>query len=254
MKYSIQHIDKIYFIIEKQQPYNDTVEWVTKYFDNIITFTPDKYFFIIAKGDFSDESFRHNVRYQYGIEKSDKKFVFITHNDVLYKDDVIGNMLDNIGNCAGIGQIGMCWNCPAVAHCNGDKYKTYKADLDEVISISERNGYIRTLKNLNKEQLMPLPECRLNEWACLINREITVKECYPVNNTPLFGVYAADLGCPWFRSLVLKGYDFKNFNISKFCTHGYFAKFAGYPIQLNKSDYERTELIAKQFYTENYDK
>jgi hypothetical protein len=255
LKHSGQHIDKIYLIIEKQQPYNDSVE-IEKYFDNLIVFTPEKYYFSIKKGDLENETIRYNVRYQYGIEKSDKKYVFILHNDVLFTGDIVGEYLSNIDGYAGIGHIGMCWNCPAEKLCNREKFDEFIPDVDELIKTAISKTQNRTLKLLNRTIPIPLPECRLNEWACLIDKDITMKECIPFGNTSIFGMYdGADLGCSWFRELYLKGYRFKHYQMfPKYFYHGYWAKTAGYPIELNEAEYKRTELIAKQFYLENYDK
>ena len=46
MKHSGNHIDKIYFIEEREQPYKSNVNDILKYFDNIIHFIPEKYQFL----------------------------------------------------------------------------------------------------------------------------------------------------------------------------------------------------------------
>ena len=67
MKHSGEYIDKIYFIEELKQPYDDKVDWVKSYFDNIISYTPNKYEFMpshINMGDIKDVNNRYNARYQ----------------------------------------------------------------------------------------------------------------------------------------------------------------------------------------------
>lgn len=283
MKYSNSHIDKIFFIEENSQPYNEDVKQILKYFDNIIHFSPIKYLFMPTTKNIGDQTKKENrfiSRYQYGIESSDKKYVFITHNDVLYTDDIIGDMLSKIDNSAGIGLIGQCWNCPFFMgnKCDGNRIENLNPTYEEVVNICKQYKparYTHFLNLTNKKKPMPLPECRLNEFACIINREITMKECFPNGDSRLFGLYdILDLGDAWFRDLVLKGYKFKNYDINKKCVHGYYSpidseirtyekiivqevytesKFfvSGYPTQLDMFKYKKSEEIAKNYFLKN---
>ena len=259
MSVSGEHIDKIYFIIEKQQPYDENINMVLDSFDNKIVYTPQEYVFIKrTDSNMISTDNRYGFRYQYGIENSDKKHVFITHNDILYTKDIIGNMLNEVDDCAGIGLIGQCWNCPAFngGACNSDMYNDYKPSYIDVLNLIEKYPPARGQQHndlISKSQPMPLPECRLNEFACLINTKITNTECYPYGNSPLFGSYdLIDLGSAWFKSLTMKGYKFKNYNIGNDSSHCYFANNAGYMVQLYKELYIKSELTAKKYYEENF--
>jgi len=251
MKHSGYIIDKIYAIVEKSQPYNENVDWIFEHFDNVIKYTPSQYIFFKTSVDNNSEEDRLSVRHQYGFEKSDKKYIFITHNDVLYTEDIIGNMLQEIGDSIGIGEIGQCWNCPAKEAnlCSGEKFYEWNPTYDEVISL--KLPHIRTnINNIDKINPKPLPECRLNEWACLINKELSNRETYPNGDTPFFGVLGMDSGIPWFKSLHLKGYTFKDYR--KSFIHTYWANNAGgYVVQLNESLYIKSEEVAKEYY-ENF--
>lgn len=266
MLHSGEHIDKIYFIEEREQPNNENVRWVVGEFDNIIHYIPNKYFFTpktYSFGDLNVAENRYNFRYQYGIENSDKKYVFIMHNDVLFTGDIIGDMLDEINDNVGIGLIGQCWNCPAHYQflCDREKYWEYNPTYDEVIDICKikepaRGGMF--INYLNKIKPMPLPECRLNEFSCLINIEITNKETVPMSSTPFFGSYdMLDLGDAWFRNLNLKGYKFKNYNINNKSIHGYYTSIinkyntTGYSVQRDSVLYIESEEFAKKYYNEN---
>lgn len=252
MKHSSNHIDKIFLIKEKDQPYNEEIDWIYSYFDNLIVYVPNKYNFIIKNINMVNDIDRYGVRYQYGIEKSDKNFVFITHNDVLYTGNVIGEMLELIGKSAGVGQIGQCWNCPAFSEgiCNGDKFYEWNPTIDEVLTLTL--PHIRTnIQNIDRINPKPMPECRLNEWACLINREISNKETYPNGNTPLFGMYGIDMGDLWFKSLHLKGYKFVDYR--KNFIHSYWSEISnGYQTQLKKDLYDKSEVNAKKYYDINF--
>jgi len=124
MKHSGNHIDKIFFVKEPKQPYDDKIDWVVDYFDNLIVYEPKHSILMYSVKNMNDENDRFNSYSQYGFEKSDKKFIFITHNDVLYTDDIIGDMLNKINDSIGIGQLGQCWNCPAnkANLCSGEKF------------------------------------------------------------------------------------------------------------------------------------
>lgn len=252
LKHSGQHIDKIFFIKEKEQPYNENIDWLTEYFNNIIVFQPNDYSFITFNLNSKSEQERFKVRYQFGIEKSDKKYVFVTHNDVLYLDDIIGDMLNQIGSSVGIGEIGQCWNCPAkkIGVCSGEKFNEWNPTIEDINKLPL--PHIRTTRDLiDFRNPKPLPECRLNEWACLLDRETIMKESKPNGSLPLFGQYGLDLGTRWFKEMYLKGYQFVDYR--KNFKHSYWSEIGnGYQTQLNFDLYKNSELNAKKYYEENF--
>jgi hypothetical protein len=252
IKHSGKHIDKIYFIKEKEQPYNENIDWVLNHFDNVILFEPSEYNFLTFQVNFNDENQRFKVRYQYGIEKSDKQFVFITHNDVLYTGDIIGEMLEQIGDSVGIGELGQCWNCPAnkIGVCSGEKFNDWNPTYEDILKLPL--PHIRTnLNMIDPINPKPLPECRLNEWACLLNKEIIMKESYPYGNVSLFGQYGLDLATKWFKEMYLKGYKFIDYR--KNYTHSFWSELpSGYQTQLNSTLYINSELNAKKYFEENF--
>jgi len=272
MLHSGEHIDRIWLTEEKFHPYDDAIDEVLTHFDNIIHFKPNDYYFTRGTTNMYDEAFRWGFRYQYGIENSDKKYVFITHNDILYTGDIIGDMLSKVEEYAGIGLIGQCWNCPAFrgGYCDGDRHDTFKPTHEEALDISRRFPPARYHhhEHLNKEQPMPFPECRLNEFACLIDRHITMRECYPNGETPLFGSYdILDLGDAWFRGLFMKGYKFKHYDINGLSDHGHFSRVdirnyqagktffvSGYPTQLDHNLYLAAESAAKEYFETHFNK
>lgn len=250
MLHSGEHIDKIYLIMESSQP--EDLSWIFDYFDNLIIHRPETYVFTKYNVDYFNESDRHNVRYQYGFEKSDKNYIFITHNDVLYIGDIVGDMLTKIGDSVGIGEIGQCWNCPAFSQglCSGSKFYDWNPTIDEVLNLNL--PHVRTgLHNIDRNNPKPMPECRLNEWACLINRELSNKETFPFNDTPFFGLYGLDLGDKWFKSLHLKGYKFTDYRVNY--NHSYWSSLtSGFAVQQNREAYKLAEENAKKYYKENF--
>lgn len=252
LKHSEQHIDKIYFIKEKEQPYNENIDWIESYFTNLVVFQPSDYSFITFNLNSKSEQERFKVRYQFGIESSDKKYVFVTHNDVLYSGDIIGEMLEQIGSAVGIGELGQCWNCPAkhIGICSGEKFNEWNPTLQDIESLPL--PHIRTSRDLiDFRNLKPLPECRLNEWACLLDRETIMKECKPNGTTSLFGQYGIDLGTRWFKEMYIKGYNFVDYR--KNFKHSYWSEVGnGYQTQLNLDLYKKSEIIAENYFKENF--
>lgn len=274
LKYNEKWIDKIYIIEECAQPYGDDLSLIKRNFPEAIYYRPNKFFAVNSFGtsqeSISNEEHRLSYRYQYGIEKSNKKYLFISHNDVLYTGEIIKEMLLLIEDNSGIGLIGQCWNCPLgkASKCSGEKFNSLNITYEEVREMMKSYGPSRYAfwDYLDKDNVMPLPECRLNEFACIINREHAMKE---VENLAIFGsMEVMDTGCGWFKRMVHKGYTFINYDINKASHHGYFSKLesevrtysegnkffvSGYPTQLNEVFYRRSEELANKYYHENYE-
>jgi hypothetical protein len=264
MEHCESHIDMIYFINERYSLFNDDAIWITKCFSNIDPYIPPVNHEFNPRKEreyYNDKINRWSLKYQYGLEKSDKKYVFVTHNDILYTGDIIGEMLSQIEDNVGIGLIGQCWNCPAnsAGVCNGDKMNKYNPTYTDVLELMRNYIAPRTsTSNVDMEHPMPLPECRLNEFACIIDRETTVKECWPNGDTPLFGslngIHGVDMGCEWFRSMVLKGYKFQNYDIYKTSQHGYFSPInSGLITQKDETLYRQCEMTANYYFLDHYD-
>jgi hypothetical protein len=60
-------------IKEKQQPYNESIDWIFNYFDNLVIYEPSYYVFLHTNIDYNNVDYRLGVRYQYAFENSDKK-------------------------------------------------------------------------------------------------------------------------------------------------------------------------------------
>ena len=248
IKYSGQHIDKIYLIKERDQPYKSNIDFIFKFFNNLITYTPIKHEFWSTSTNLTDEKERLSIRYQYGIEKSDKQYLFLTHNDVLYTGDILSDMLSRADGMAGVGEIGQCWNCPAnhIGICDGEKFYGWNPTYDEVINLPL--PYLRTTKELiDKGYPKPLPECRLNEWACLLDRDMMLKEQSFREKDSIFGLAnTVDIGCAWFKYMTVKKYRFSHYN--KNYVHGYWASNAGHPTLIDETKYRLSEEEAMKYF------
>jgi hypothetical protein len=244
MTHSEQWVDKIYLTEEAKHPFNDNIDLIFKYDFPIIH---KKYKnWVNIYGTWAKDVPKENIRHQWGIEKSNKKYVFITHNDVLYTGDIIGNMLKEIGNNVAIGEIGQCWNCPAFNICGGgEKWNNWNPSFEDVNNL--QLPHIRTRKeDLNKEFPKLMPECRVNEWAILVNRETCIKE-----GRPYFGEFVHDSGTEWFKTLYKKGYTFKDYR--KDFVHCYWAGTGGHEVEQKEKLYWESEELAKQYFKQNFE-
>ncbi len=227
LKHSSQHIDKIFFIEENVQRAGykpaDHSLLLNELKEKIIYFQPKHFLYLstVNSSYLRDKDYRYSIRYQYGWEKSDKRFVFLTHNDCYYKGDVIGLLLKSIGNNIAAGEVGQCWNCPAgqLGKCQRSNYKEYNPDLEElkqiysVKGIKKRPYHKPRFGHEFRENPWPLPECRVNEWAALINLARAKKISLPFGRGFPFGAYRLsganilDIGVGWFRDVSHMGFE-----------------------------------------------
>ncbi len=234
LKVSAKYIDTIFFIEEKNQPYNDDIDWVIDElgYDRIAYFKPKQHLWLngTSISRFKrNADYRKSLRYQYAIEKSDKKYLLLIHNDVLFASDVVKPFLDNIQGAFAIGQIGQCWNCPMFfeAICDGSKYNNVEFTYKQAIKSTEKYPNSRTFvnqSNIDPNNPKIMPECRINEWCCLIDMDLYRKNVIPKGNVfPFGGYFNIDLGDAWFSGMIRNGYKPMHYNIYKHIKHGYFS-------------------------------
>lgn len=270
LKYSGQHIHKIYLIVEKKQKNEGDIDIIKRHiqFENIEYFIPDFYFgwwpgrrigllnLLLSKFN----KYRYSIRYQYAYEKSNKDFLFLMHNDMIFSDDLIGAYLSSIGEAVGIGKIGQCHNCPAFEiHCTPKTYTEFKPSFNELVKLYEKFPHSRIVVNNileRQKRNWPLPECRLNEFASLINLKKSRKVTIP-NGSKMPPGYMGliDIGIDWFYQLNNLGLTFKHFDYSKFAEHSWAIpeQSAGHEALFNDDLYHREEEIAKKHVEEgNY--
>jgi hypothetical protein len=217
-------IGQVFMTLEKEAPFDDDMTLLWDYIRKagIRTNVPDE--FIPYRRDAAS---RKDVRYQFGIDSSEEDYLFICHNDILFTGDIISDMEREIGNYKGIGLIGMCWNCAAYFEhrCDPTRMDDVHFTYDEAIALVLAHPSQRMPKASIQIPPMPMPECRLNEFACLVDRRFMVEKS---NEGHFFGLYDGnDLGQAWFRAMVLQGYRFKHHHIYDKMIHGYWAGDCG---------------------------
>lgn len=268
LQHSGKHIDKIYFIEEKIQApdYNFDIIKNNLSYPKLERYIP-KYYLGINKSDVFrstiEKDYRLSLRYQYGLENTNKKHLLIIHNDVLFNGDIVSELLNEIGDCFSIGHIGQCWNCPLKSEnvCDGDLLESNiekKFSYDQIIGYVNKHRGTRTFNHgrefIDVKKPLPMPECRVNEWCTLINVNHYRKECIPNGDvSPFGGYFGIDLADIWFKQMVHKGYKFKHYDIYKSSTHGYFSEVGhGNSAMYNKNMYDSDEQRAKEYLKTHY--
>jgi len=281
MKYCNKYIDKIYFHLEPatyQIERRDNSQIVNYFKDRIILYnipywlateaTDEKRFLI-------DEKYRLSLRYQYGFENTDKKFVLIIHNDIEVIDDVVGQMLQEIDDVTAIGEIGQCWWCPAgqTGLCSSERYTEFKPVYSQLMYIynkdmdyKKRRAFNLGLRQEFQQNPWPLPECRVNEWCMMVNIEKSRPATFPFGNaTPIGALFASgakigetweddvnlDTGVQWFRDLNHIGHIFRDFPIDNYIIHDRRGNVALYNDELYvKNEIKAKEKLIQNFYDE----
>lgn len=259
LRYSGQWINTIYLIEEKKQPFGADIEFVKHLLSDYKTVHYVPRYFLGFSNLFKSykryllnfPAFRYSVRYQYAWEKSVNPYLFVTHNDVLYTDDLIGAFLSQIGNAVGIGKVGQCWNCPAYTArlCEGNRYELYQPDFAEVRQLYKQFGSSRPslfTDAITPKQPWPLPECRLNEFHAMINLRVARPVTMPYGSAYPFGVADSfDQGARWFRQISQMGLRVKHFESDSYAQHGWASDVrSGHGALFDQSIYEVEEQIA----------
>jgi len=187
---------------------------------------------------------RHDIRYQWAFDFTNKKYVYVLHDDVIFNKDIVGLYIyeaEKMKNPGIIGDLGQCWRCP---HSNGNS-----ACSPEKIM----NGY-RPSRNWPKTSNAyngSRRACRINEWSALIAVEaikyIEQKEHVFFGNYDDFG----DVGAYWFDMCIKNNFDFLDplptiEQRRSYYTHGW-RGVSGHSIWVNqgsgKNEYNRNEII-----------
>lgn len=256
LKHSGQWIDKIYFVEEKKQPRGTNFDFLYKMLgDRLIRYRPFFWFWYnqVRRPFLGVKPYRQAIRYQRAWEKTDKEFLLILHNDVYFTGDLVGQYLQNIGDHAGIGKVGQCWNCPAfsAALCNGDKYLDYRPGKAEMLAVSDTYPGPRSrfyAEYIDEVQAWPWPECRLNEYVAMVNVEKVRKATVPEGKaTPIGIINIIDTGVEWFHQVSNMGLTFTNFDYDPYAIHSWVSlKNAGHEALFNKDLYQYEESVALQ--------
>lgn len=199
----------------------------------------------VSREELADDQKRLSIRYQYAFENCKAPWLLLIHSDIFVKQDLIGEMLKEIDGAFAIGQIGQCWNC-AAHHgiivrevmkreaCDGNRYLDFKPDYEQLKKmyqvadrekIAVRPYHFSDFSKEFKNRAWTLPECRVNEWSCLINMHQAQPNtapfgyAYPPGANRKCGKLNLDTGVAWFRDMHELGFHAQNVDIAPFIYH-----------------------------------
>ena len=141
---------------------------------------------------------RHDIRYQWAIDGTDKDFVYVIHDDICFRADVLGTYLEamvTLRRPSVVGELGQCWRCDwARQGCT-----------PEAVSAG-RLPSARWPANAG-ERGDPWP-CRMNEWSALVC--VDAARQIEAAHAVLFGNYdnRGDVGAYWFALAHRMGFEF----------------------------------------------
>ena len=253
LKHSGEHVGNVWLQFEPYGSQHDIVSpyAIAQYLTGMIgdrcrVFQPDYWLDLNAADParLDDAAYRYGIRYQYAFEHSMSRRLFLMHNDVLVLQDVLGFMLEQMGEAVAVGHLGQCWNCPAHVGeltrevmgrgpCGAEQYMEFRPDygqLQQLYALAQQKGifarpYDRGFAGIFDQQPWPLPECRINEWACLLDLEASRPVCVP--NGPVLppgayrqcGPVCLDIGVEWFRGMHARGRFARHVDLSRHLKH-----------------------------------
>ena len=253
LRHSGGNVDRIFFIAEREQPrpgeYQIAPELIG---ERLISFTPDHYLGLRQADEtrMDDESYRHSIRYQFAWERSRQRYLFLTHNDVLYTGDIIAMLTGEIGDSIGIGEVGQCWNCPAsfAKVCSPERYYEFRPDREAAVRLHREFPSPRNYDHagwIEHRGAWPLPECRLNEWVALIDLDKARPLTAPLGPAPPIGYLSVDTGTEWFRVISNAGHRVRNFDFTAAAKHAWTDGEFGNTSLHDDDRYDRSERIAR---------
>jgi len=194
-----------------------------------------------------------DIRYQWAIDRTDKEYIYLIHDDILFFDDVLGLYIEKAqgdSNLAIIGDLGGSKRC-IFGPC-GEKCKPQNI-IDGIYPCSDypnmgKKTIIHTLLGRYKRY------CRINEWSCLLK----VDACHQIAEEGVyFGNYESggDVGTYWFERIIRRGYGFVDPLPTKEERKGYYLHWwqghEGHDVWVDngqgKPEYEKDMIVERIF-------
>ena len=151
---------------------------------------------------------KYDIRYQYALEHTDKKYLFVIHDDVQFYQNVPEVFLNTFSQnpeLTIVGDLGQCWRCHFGAFCNPTDIVNGKRP--SVWWPYTPNDKIENPADYNPKQGYQFA-CRINEWCCMLDvkkaLEVTEKSRVFIGNA----YPHADTAAYWFAEAVRLGYKF----------------------------------------------
>ncbi|WP_165079067.1 MULTISPECIES: hypothetical protein [unclassified Desulfovibrio] len=247
MRHMGDKLRTVFYVMEPSRPKFDTLGPET-----LVDFVPRMHSCMVPEwlvtrplepGRLREDAYRHSLRYQYAWESSDADCLFTVHNDMEFRGDVLTPLLEALPGHVAVGPLGQCWNCPAarediVKACgvNGGKpcrpgaygeFRCSAADLQALYRKARAMGMRLRVEGRTQfgpeyeRRPWPLPECRVNEWCCLIDLRKARAATVPEGHGRPFGCYLPfqDMGVAWFRDVHHQGMKARHVPLPPFVLH-----------------------------------
>lgn len=263
LEHSGEHIGRIHITLERHQPHGAEFGPLLRFLDDQAIIHRPRFWFGVrpqrSKWLMRWSAYRRSLRYQHAWETSDKPYLFITHNDVLYTGDLIGSMLQRAPGNIAVGLVGQCWNCPAsfAGSCSPERHAAVRPTYSQWQELVRAHPGPRAAhydRVVDPAKPWPLPECRVNEWSMLVDmhsaKPITIPHGKAV---PLGALFGLDIGTQWFHDVLNTGAKVAHFNIAPFATHAWASSSGGGHAALSdRAEYDRSEAQALRWLREQY--
>jgi hypothetical protein len=155
-----------------------------------------------------------DVRYQWAITNTDKAHLFVCHDDVEFRGDIVGLYLSRAApGTFVVGDLGQCWRC-------GNYREPHGLRIPGTTQVEARRASggctpARLLQGYRPPRWPRTPStsegrwvCRVNEWSALV--DVRIAREIERRAGVLFGNYydGADCAAFWFKTGVRLGYTF----------------------------------------------
>ena len=263
LQHSGAHIGRIHFTVDGRQPFDAVHSRLLQQLgDRVVVHHPR--FWLGVRPQRSRwlmrfGAYRRSLRYQHAWETSSASHLFITHNDVVYKKDIIGAMLERIKDQVAIGPVGQCWNCPAsfAGRCSPDRFMAYRPSFSEwqdLVRLHPGPRAAHYARAVDPQRPWPLPECRVNEWSLLVDLEQARPLTMPMGKAvPLGALYGLDIGTQWFHAVLNAGARIAHFDITPYAQHAWASSTGGGHAALSdRTVYDAEEARAAEWLKEHH--
>ena len=263
LQHSGQHIGRIWFIEERRQPFGARFDALKQALhDRLVVFKPTFHLglrMLPFRWLYHVGPVRRSLRYQVAWERSERRYLFLLHNDVLFHGDLIGAMLDHMPGPIAVGPVGQCWNCSAhsAGQCSPERFMDFRPTYQEWLLVSTMYPGRRSDQYdwiIDARQPWPLPECRVNEWATLIDLDIARPATLPNGPAvPLGAMHDLDIGTAWFHTVLNQGHRVQHFAIEPYARHAWASSTGGGHAALSDpEEYDRSEERARVHLSEHF--
>ncbi len=263
LEHSGGHIGRIHITLEKRQPFGAGFGALIRMLGDRATIHHPSFWFGVrpqrSKWLMQWGRYRRSLRYQHAWEASDKPFLFITHNDVLYSGDIIGAMLQRAPGNIAVGPVGQCWNCPAAfaGICSSEQHATIRPTYAQWQQLVHHHPGPRAThydRVVDPAKPWPLPECRVNEWSLLVDLRVAKPLTMPQGKgVPLGALYGLDIATQWFHDVLNAGAQVAHFDIAPYATHAWASSNgSGHAAFSDRVEYDRSEARALLWLQEKY--